>query len=386
MPVKERRCKDVDLLEVEWARCQQRPAALNGHSPVLSLLDLFCGCGGLTLGAWDAARRAGLRLDVRYALDWSERAIQVYRANFNCSAEVAVNESVENLFADLGATFTQAEVDLKKKVGRLDLIVAGPPCQGHSDLNNSSRRQDPRNSLYLKTVRAAEVLAPQTVLIENVPTVIHDRDDVITKAIKSLSQSGYHVDHAIVSMLKVGVPQRRKRHLLVASKKAGFDIREFVDGLPDSTLTAGEFLAGLEDEPNQRPDRFYQPSQPTAENAARIAYLFKKKTFDLPNELRPSCHRDKAHAYVSMYGRMHWDRPAQTLTSGFGSMGQGRYVHPTRPRLITPHEAARLQGFPDFFDFSCVDSTTALREMIANAVPPPLSRAFVAEFIRRKLV
>ena len=87
-----------------------------------------------------------------------------------------------------------------------------------------------------------------------------------------------------------------------------------------------------------------------------------------------------------MYGRMHWDRPAQTLTSGFGSMGQGRYVHPTRPRLITPHEGARIQGFPDFFDFGGIESVTALREMIANAVPPQLSATFVAEFLRRKLI
>ena len=131
---------------------------------------------------------------------------------------------------------------------------------------------------------------------------------------------------------------------------------------------------------------FYQPSRPTAENAKRIQYLFDNDIHDLPNSLRPSCHRDKQHAYISMYGRMHWDKPAQTLTSGFGSMGQGRFVHPTRPRLITPHEAARLQGFPDFFDFTVVDSVTALREMIANAVPPPLTLAFVAEFIRQKLV
>jgi DNA (cytosine-5)-methyltransferase 1 len=83
---------------------------------------------------------------------------------------------------------------------------------------------------------------------------------------------------------------------------------------------------------------------------------------------------------------MHWDRPAQTLTSGFGSMGQGRYVHPRRRRLLTPHEAARLQGFPDFFDFSSVGKATALREMIANAVPPQFTAVLVQALIKAKVI
>jgi DNA (cytosine-5)-methyltransferase 1 len=70
-----------------------------------------------------------------------------------------------------------------------------------------------------------------------------------------------------------------------------------------------------------------------------------------------------------MYGRLHWDRPAQTVTTGFGSMGQGRYVHPSRRRTITPHEAARLQTFPDWFDFG-QSSRGQLADMIGNAVPP----------------
>jgi DNA (cytosine-5)-methyltransferase 1 len=74
----------------------------------------------------------------------------------------------------------------------------------------------------------------------------------------------------------------------------------------------------------------------------------------------------------SVYGRLSWDRPAQTITSGFGSMGQGRYVHPLRRRVITPHEAARLQGLPDFFSFDSVVGRTLLHEMIGNAVPPQL--------------
>jgi DNA (cytosine-5)-methyltransferase 1 len=85
-------------------------------------------------------------------------------------------------------------------------------------------------------------------------------------------------------------------------------------------------------------------------SARRIAFLFDEKRYNLPNRLRPKCHRDGGHTYLSMYGRLRWDSPAQTITTGFGSMGQGRYVHPARRRTITPHEAARLQTFPDSFE------------------------------------
>jgi len=88
----------------------------------------------------------------------------------------------------------------------------------------------------------------------------------------------------------------------------------------------------------------------TPVNLDRINYLFDKDIHDLPDEQRPDCHKNGT-TYTAVYGRMHWDRAAQTITTGFGTPGQGRYIHPTRRRLITPHEAARIQGFPDWFDF-----------------------------------
>ncbi|MBL0121659.1 MAG: DNA cytosine methyltransferase [Betaproteobacteria bacterium] len=109
----------------------------------------------------------------------------------------------------------------------------------------------------------------------------------------------------------------------------------------------------------------------------RIDYLFKNALYELPNSHRPPCHQNDNHSYKSMYGRLREDQPAQTITSGFGSMGQGRFVHPTRRRTITAHEAARIQGFPDFFSFEGIERVTALREMIGNAVPPPLAMAIV---------
>src|SRR5262249_32294085 len=117
------------------------------------------------------------------------------------------------------------------------------------------------------------------------------------------------------------------------------------------------------------------------ENQQRIKHLHDKGIYDLPNSIRPVCHQNDEHSYRSMYGRILPDEPAQTLTCGFASPGQGRYVHPTQRRTLTPHEAARLQFFPDSFDFSGVPSRKALARMIGNAVPMKLSYAFCLEFL-----
>jgi DNA (cytosine-5)-methyltransferase 1 len=226
--------------------------------------------------------------------------------------------------------------------------------------------------LYLRAVRAAEVLQPRAVLIENVPGVVHDEGEVIAIAHRFLSLAGYQVRDFVIDSQDLGLPQTRRRHVLIALR----------DGEPPSTIarpavdqpaTLRDYIGDLVDEPRSRTGPFYDPGTPSKENKRRIDYLFDNGLFDLPNSQRPPCHRDRAHSYVSMYGRLRWDAPAGTITSGFGCMGQGRYVHPSRRRTLTPHEAARVQGFPDFYDFSDVRGVTSLREMIGNAVPPRLS-------------
>jgi DNA (cytosine-5)-methyltransferase 1 len=345
------------------------------------LADLFCGCGGLTLGAWEAARLSSRRLDIRLAIDASTTAIKVYRNNFAVTADRCIASKVESIFdRKKGSPPSASESTWIQRIGKLDIIVAGPPCQGHSDLNNSTRRNDPRNSLYLRVARAVELTDPKVVLIENVPTVVHDSRGVVRKTRSWLQELGYFVSDAVVNFGQFGIPQLRKRHILVGVRDKLVDL-PMLKALETTPPSVGEFLAGLENEPESATEAFYQPANVTPINRRRIDYLFKQNVFDLPDRLRPSCHRDKVHAYVSMYGRMHWDRPAQTLTSGFGSMGQGRYVHPRKKRLVTPHEAARLQGFPDFFDFSSVGKVTALREMIANAVPPQFTAVLIRNLI-----
>ena len=115
-----------------------------------------------------------------------------------------------------------------------------------------------------------------------------------------------------------------------------------------------------------RKNRQISQSQSTV-NQSRIHYLFENDLYELPNEQRPDCHRLKSHTYPAVYGRMHWNQPSPILTGG-ACCGRGRFVHPLQERTLTPHEAARIQYFPDFFDFSGL-TRTGLIQAIGNAVP-----------------
>jgi DNA (cytosine-5)-methyltransferase 1 len=155
--------------------------------------------------------------------------------------------------------------------------------------------------------------------------------------------------------------------------------------IPTAHPTLRDAISDLVDEPSASTDIFRTPSRPTPRNRQRMDYLFDNRLYDLPNTERPECHRN-GHSYKSMYGRLKWHQPAQTITTGFGCMGQGRFVHPSRRRTLTPHEAARIQGFPDFFSFSTVKHRVGLHEMIGNAVPPPLASAIVRALIYQRLL
>ena len=116
-----------------------------------------------------------------------------------------------------------------------------------------------------------------------------------------------------------------------------------------------------------------------------MKWLLENDAYDLPNRLRPPCHQGD-HSYVSMYGRLKWGEPAQTITSGFGSLGQGRFMHPSIPRTLTPHEAARLQGFPDYFTFDSAVNRTQLAIIIGNAVPPLLAHTLIGRLIAMEVL
>ena len=233
--------------------------------------------------------------------------------------------------------------------------------------------------------RAAELLEPSAVLIENVPAAAHDKGRVVQRTADHLRRLNYIVEAAVVDAHNLGVPQHRRRHLLVATRPELPTPASVLEVLSRVHLT-GRCVRwafnGLGECGNG--DRLHHASGMSAENEKRAAWLVAHKAFELPDRLRPLCHRDGGHSYKSVYGRLHWDRPAQTVTTGFTSMGQGRYLHPIGSRTLTPREAARLQFFPDFFDFAVVGGRTAWARMIGSAeiVPPKLTIEFGRAVIR----
>ncbi len=362
-------------------RAQNRPAFDTG-AQATRIVDLFAGCGGISLGLAQACHAADRALQIALAVDFEPLAATVYQENFPF-AERIETARVEAFFdGELGDAPSFVEQRMATSVAGVDVLVGGPPCQGHSNLNNHTRRVDEKNALYLRMVRAAEILHPRLLLIENVPSVLRDRHNgvgVVERAVEHLERIGYQTEHRVVALARLGVAQTRQRHVMLAtapgepaparlfeSIEASATLHDLRWAIGDLTNTASTSM--LDREP-----------QATAKNVDRMQFLLQNGIYDLPNALRPTCQQG-SHSYKSMYGRLRWDEPAQTITSGYGSIGQGRYMHPERTRALTAHEAARIQGFPDYFDFSACPTRSALATMIGNAVPPQLGAAILTAF------
>ena len=351
-------------------RQANRPPEPAGDS--VRAVDLFAGCGGLTVGLWEAARRQRRCLDLPFVLEKEPAYAGVYAANFPMAG--VRTGLVEEYFSGApGSALTRAERGLRSEVGIVDIMMGGPPCQGHSDLNNWTRRSDPRNELYLRMARAAEVVQPRLVLIENVTAVQRDQSDVVGQTIGALEKLGFEVASRVVDLHRIGVPQRRRRHLLLASRDSSVDPGDALASLDEDLSPGRDLRWAIGDlKESNGPGVMDLPSSMSAANQARAGYLFRTDSYELPDSERPPCHRDGGHSYKSVYGRLRWELPAQTITTGFGSMGQGRYLHPSQARTLTPHEAARIQTFPDWFSFGTNSRRTQLATMIGNAVPPLL--------------
>jgi DNA (cytosine-5)-methyltransferase 1 len=360
--------------------------------PPIRSVDAFCGCGGLTLGAAQAAIAVGRRLESVAAIDVDAGGLEVHKANFgtkhilHTGASSLVDFHVSGSGANSRFAYSPEILDpvLSSEISKIDLFLAGPPCQGHSNLNNRTRREDPRNLLYLTAVALAVSLKARMVIIENVPEVVSDRSDVVAAGKALLKASGYDfMDSGVLVAHDMGGPQTRKRYFLIAALRSRSEndltLKAVAAGLKEGARDVGWAIGDLMRSPSDPIQTGVMDTVPSlsGENRARIDWLFKNDKYELPNEERPDCHKD-GHTYPSVYGRMFWDKPAQTITTGFLTPGRGRYIHPYRPRVITPREAARIQSFPDSFRFVVNGedpARNALTKWIGDAVPPMLGYA-----------
>lgn len=367
-----------DAFDIAWLRSTSLPKTHVVESSPLRVADLFSGCGGLSIGLREACRALGVPVEFVFASDINETALDVYRQNF--APLFSATEPLELLLdGKVGSKRTASEMTFVKKLGKIDFVVAGPPCQGHSDLNNHTRRADPKNQLVLRVARFAELFRPKHILIENVQGIRHDKLGSLGDAIKTLEKLGYLMSDGVLSADMFGAAQARKRFFLVASLSEIHSLEAIPTFVSKRPRTLGWAIGDLR--PIQSLDIFDSSASHSQVNRKRIDFLFDNDLYELPNSERPPCHRDKSHSYTGVYGRMHWDRPAPTITTGFGSTGQGRFVHPLERRTLTPHEAARVQFFPDFFDFGIL-GRRQYQELIGNAVPSKLAYAIVLNQLR----
>jgi len=272
---------------------------------------------------------------------------------------------------------------LRLRKGQLDLLAGCPPCQGFSTmttLNGSLRRNDPRNSLVLEFIRFVRGLRPKAVMLENVPRLATDRR--MKHVISELESMGYHCTHDVLDAADYGVPQRRRRFILLAGHRA-----QIAFGCPSRRRRSVRDAIGRLGKRSKR-DPLHNIQEDRTERVRGLIRLIPKNggsRTDLKFADQLACHR-KCDGFHDVYGRMAWDDVSPTITGGCFNPSKGRFLHPSRHRAITLREAALLQTFPPTYFFSLRRGKSNAAQMIGNALPPEFVRRHaggVFRFVRR---
>jgi DNA (cytosine-5)-methyltransferase 1 len=319
-----------------------------------SFIDLFAGAGGFTLGL---ERAGGDPASV--AVEADPDCAETFRRNF--PRATVLEQDVRDVdFSDFSP----------------DVVVGGPPCQGFSLLNRR-REGDPRRVLFGEVIRCVDVTKPQIVVVENVASFAGscEADELVA----ALTARSFQVRIDVVNAADYGVPQRRKRAITVAARlgrSLPWPRRSHGDSSPDLAVhrTVADAFSML-------------PTKPTGESWHRDDYRVRSDQIerlrsireggsrhDLPPDLVLDCWKDM-DGFNDVLGRLAWHRPATTVRTEFFRPEKGRFLHPSEDRPITPREAARLQSFPDDFEFPPEQTLYSVARQIGNAMPPRLAAA-----------
>jgi len=345
-----------------------------------NVIDLFCGCGGLSLGF----RKAGF--NIIGAVDFNEAAMETHRKNFNSNFEYCGDISKiadDTIISQLG--------------GKVDVIIGGPPCQGFSGLNRRNKDyNDPRNMLFYQYLRFVKLLKPKALLIENVKQILTVKDGFVKNEIqKILNEYGYDVSYSIVDASLYGVPQNRHRAMFVATLKGhpkfSFDLlkkqeKEKVT-IEDAISDIAEIEQNVIENPNEDYYKLvecyssYQHEMraesnhklynhlmyyPTKNVQKMISYVPQGGNWkNVPESLFKSKRDNRQSNYLK---RLEYNSQSITIDTG-----HNMYFHPIFNRVPTIRESARLQSFPDNFVF-CGNKGEQFRQ-VGNAVPPLLAYA-----------
>lgn len=339
---------------------------MNTEAKKIRAIDLFCGAGGLTHGLV----RGGI--DVVAGIDLDPMCRYPFEAN---NSAQFIQEDVSGLNAKrLRSLFGEAGVTL---------LAGCAPCQPFSTYSRSGRnpRYNEEWPLVSKFGELVKRAKPDLVTMENVPQVADH--SVFGKFLENLS--GYHIWWGVVDCSKVGIPQTRKRLVLLASKignsapsienidSKALSVRDAIGKLPP--LRAGE---------TDQNDDLHTCSKLSDINLRRIRASRPGGTWrDWDPELLASCHKKSSGAtYPSVYGRMEWDKPSPTITTQCFGFGNGRFGHPEQDRAISLREAAMIQTFPRSYRFTPPGTKAAfdkIGRLIGNAVPVKLGEVIAQE-------
>lgn len=336
---------------------------------VLSVIDLFAGCGGLTLGFVDSGE-----FEPVLSVELDRDAAETYELNFG--PHVARRDDGSPARLEEVPAFPPA-----------DVIVGGPPCQGFSPLNMLGVGLD-RRELWREYLRALRQSAPVAFVMENVPELLKSAE---YEAFKTAAEMlGYCVEGRILNAADYGVPQTRRRAIVMGTRSGPPVWPERTHYPPDAIPLSGDAwrtfrdaVKGLALKPTG--EHWHNPRTPRPMSIERYETIPNQGEgrFDLARrrpDITPECWLRKKTGSTDVFGRLWWDRPAFTIRTEFYKPEKGRYLHPSEHRPITVREAARCQGFPDSFTFPEHQSMTSVAKQIGNAVPPPLA-ATLAEAV-----
>lgn len=326
-----------------------------------AVVDLFCGAGGLAFGL----QSAGLTVKAGVDLDPSCR----HPIEQNTGADFALKDISKLKPAELRRWFGEAQVR----------VLAGcAPCQPFSTYSQSRKSVDRRWTLLTEFQRLALAVKPEIVTMENVPGLA--AQPVWRKFTAALERAKYHVSWREVSCDEFGVPQSRRRLVLLASLLGPIELKPAEGVLKITVRDAIGNLPPIEAGSSAPNDRLHASASLTARNLERIRASRPGGTWrDWAEDLRAPCHRKATgKTYPSVYGRMEWDKPAPTMTTQCYGFGNGRFGHPEQDRAISLREAAILQSFPREYSFLREEDEVTferLGTLIGNAVPPKLGEA-----------
>jgi DNA (cytosine-5)-methyltransferase 1 len=322
-------------------------------------IDLFAGCGGMTEGLFQAGYR------VIAAVEIDRFAALAYRANNDQRGVRLFQEDIRNVDIGIIQNMLNGEP--------LHLLAGCPPCQGFSTIRKKNKKRpknDTRNKLIWEFVRFVEALMPVTIMLENVPALAGYTE--FKKAIAKLKHLGYNPYFEILDVANFGVPQRRKRLVMMGSL-----LGSLLPAAGNSSPTTVRQTIGnlLLPEESDDPVHHMYPHH-TSEVQRRIELIPQDggSRSDLPEEYTLECHKKDGVGFHDVYGRLAWDKVSSTITGGCLNPSKGRFLHPEQNRCISAREAALLQTFPEEYLFPITIPRASIALMIGNALPPAFCR------------